>query len=125
MSDFEAGFEFPALKYQLTRSIVEEYRKAVGAKTMLVDYVPPLAVAAFAMKTMTESAIFIPGSIHASQDFEFLKPVAVNSTLTCKARIAQNIKRKGMNMLVIDINAFDQKDEKVLSGKATIILPPA
>jgi acyl dehydratase len=122
MDNYEAGFEFPKLSFQLTQPIVDEYRKAVGAEAS-GDFVPPLAVAAFAMKTMTESAFFQPGSVHASQDFEFFKPVAIGSTISCSARIAQSIKRTGLNMLTVEINTFDSENNKVLAGKATIIIP--
>jgi acyl dehydratase len=123
MDSFETGFEFPKLSYQLTQPIVDEYRNAVGAEPVTSDFVPPLAVAAFAMKTMTESTFFIPGSVHASQDFEFFKPVTIGSTISCGARIAQSVKRTGLNMLMVEINAFDSENNKVLTGKATIIIP--
>ena len=123
MASFESGFEFPKVSYQLSQPIVEEYRKAVGAEIFAGDFVPPLAVAAFAMKMMTESTFFIPGSVHASQEFEFFKQVPIGSTVSCNARIMQNIKRTGLNMVVVEINTFDSENNKVLTGKATIIVP--
>jgi acyl dehydratase len=123
MDSYEAGFEFPKLSFQLTQPIVDEYRQAVGAEPAAGDFVPPLAVAAFAMKTMTESTFFQPGSVHASQDFEFFRPVAIGSTISCSARIAQSIKRTGLDMLTVEIRAFDSENHEVLNGKATIIIP--
>ncbi len=123
MDNFEAGFEFPKASYQLTEQMVDEYNKAVGAQVPSEGFVPPLAVAAFAMKTMTESTFFVPGSVHASQEFEFFKKVPVGSTVNSSARVLQNIKRTGLRMVSIEINTFDFENTKVLTGKATIIIP--
>ena len=83
----------------------------------------PLAIAAYAMAALAKSLVLPPGSIHAAQELEFHKLVPVGTSISCRGRVAQKLSRGKLNMLVIEIEALDQCEEKVLSGKATLILP--
>jgi len=47
----------------------------------------------------------------------------VGTTIDCHARVAQKLQRGKLNMLIIEIEALDQDRERVLSGKATLVLP--
>ena len=115
------GYEFPPSIYELDDAIIGKYLKAVESPAQ--EFVPPLAIAAYAMKSMIESVALPAGSIHASQEFEFLLPVSIGTTITCNARVARKIARSQMNMLVLEIDVLNQKKEKVQSGKTTIVLP--
>ena len=123
MENLAAGYEFPPVSYQLTPSIVAKYQKAVESGSLVTGLVPPLAVAAYALKAMYTSFLFPPGSIHAAQEFEFRKPVAVGSEINYQAKVVQNIKRTGMIMVVIHLNASDENNDVVLLGKTTVVLP--
>ena len=116
------SYEFPAVSYELTPSIISKYEEAVEAHSPVANFVPPLAIAAYTMKAMSQSFALPPGSVHASQEFEFFKPVIVGSCINCQARIVQKTSRAKLNMVVIGLDAFDQGKEKVLSGKTTVIL---
>jgi len=85
--------------------------------------VPPLAIAAFAMTALAKSFSVPPGSIHASQELEFLKKVPVGATVSCGGRIAQKVERGRLSLVVLEIDAVNQDQEKVLAGKATIAIP--
>lgn len=120
------GYEFPPARYELSASLISEYVKAVDNPNELKifdEFVPPLAMAAHAMAGMSGSLSLPPGSIHASQEFEFFKLVPVGATIHCQARVARKLSRGKMRMLVLEIDVFDQSKEKVQSGKATIMLP--
>lgn len=115
------GYEFPPASYELSPSLISKYLKAVDIQGG--EFVPPLAIAAYAMSATAESLSLPPGSIHASQELEFLKLVPIGSKVNCQARVARKLTRGKLHMLVLELNVFDQNKEKVQSGKATVMLP--
>ena len=115
------GYEFPPASYELSASLISKYLKAVDSSG--VEFVPPLAIAAYAMTAMAGSLSLPPGSIHASQELEFFKLVPVGDVIDCQARVARKLTRGKLHMLVLELNVFDQNKEKVQSGKATVMLP--
>lgn len=115
------GYEFPATSYELSPSLISKYLRAVDSVGN--DFVPPLAIAARAMTAMTGLLSLPPGTIHASQDFEFYKLLPTAAVVKCQAKVLRKISRGGMRMLVLELNVFDRSKEKVQSGRATIILP--
>ena len=119
--DLTPGYEFPPTSDELSPSLISKYLKAVDS--LGDDFVPPLAIAAHAMTAMTGVLSLPPGTIHASQDFEFRKLVPIGATVSCQAKVVRKLARGRMRMLVLELNIFDQSKERVQSGKATIILP--
>lgn len=119
------GFEFPPTSYELSESVITKYLEAVGesADFLALGIVPPLAIAACAMTALSQSFTVPPGSIHASQELEFLKPVPIGSRVGCGGRIAQKLVRGSLNLVILEIRVLDEGGELVLSGKATIAAP--
>jgi hypothetical protein len=117
------GYKFPPAIYELSASFVSKYLKAVDGAG--VGFVPPLAITACAIATMTKSVPLPPGTIaiHASQDLEFFKLVPIGTTIECHIGVAQKIARGKMSMLILELEVFDKGKEKVQSGRATIALP--
>jgi acyl dehydratase len=117
------GYKFPPATYELSDSFVSKYLKAVDAAGD--GFVPPLAITACAIATMTNSVPLPPGTIaiHASQELEFLKPVPIGTTIECQIGVAQKIARGKMSMLVLELEILDKGREKVQSGRATVALP--
>ena len=119
------GFEFPPSRYELSALVISKYLEAVGEEQDFLQsgIVPPLAIAACAIAALSQSFAVPPGSIHASQEFEFLKLVPVGASISCGGRIAQKLERGRLDLIVIEVNALNQDQEKVLGGKATIAVP--
>ena len=117
------GYKFPPATYELSASFVSKYVKAVDSAGD--GFVPPLAITACAIATMTKSIPLPPGTIaiHASQELEFFKLVPVGATIECHIGVAQKIARGKMSMLILELEIFDKGKEKVQSGRATIALP--
>jgi hypothetical protein len=117
------GYKFPPATYELNASFVSKYLRAVDSSGD--GFVPPLAVTACAIATMTKSIPLPPDTIaiHASQELEFLKLVPLGTTIECHIGVAQKIARGKMSMLVLDLETLDKGREKVQSGRATIALP--
>lgn len=122
--ELPVGFEFPLIDYELSEPLVAKYLDSVEeADFPASEIVPPLAVAACAMTALSQSFTVPPGSIHASQEFEFLKPVPIGATVSCGGRIAQKLDRGRLSLVILEINALNQDGDKVLTGKATIAVP--
>lgn len=125
-SQLEAGYEFPPSSYKLASSIVATYLKAVGETSSLhqdTEIVPPMAVAAYAMAALLEGICLPPGAIHVSQELEFIGTVSINDTLTSYTKVSRKRDRGRFHVLTIDLNVFNQKQEAVLAGKTSFILP--
>ncbi len=122
--ELPVGFEFPPIGYELNELLITKYLDAVEeADFPAPGIVPPLAVAACAMTALSQSFTVPPGSIHASQEFEFLKLVPIGATVSCGGRIVQKLDRGRLSLVVLEINALNQDGDKVLTGKATIAVP--
>ena len=121
------GYEFPQASCELSISVVSKYLEAVGWRDgqnlAAGGFVPPLAIAAYSLTALMKTLTLPPGSIHASQDFEFLKVVPMGSTVVCGGRVVQRVNRGRLNLLAIELDALNQDNEKVLTGKATLVLP--
>ncbi|MNY67236.1 (R)-specific enoyl-CoA hydratase [compost metagenome] len=60
------------------------------------------------------------GTIHVSQQLNFLKPVYIGDTITVKLEIIEILEK---NHLKISSTIFNQHDEKVIDG-FSIVKPP-
>lgn len=117
------GYEFPPTSYELSAALVSKYVQAIDGEGD--GFVPPLAITACAIATMAGSISLPPGTvaIHASQDLEFFKTVAIGTTVECRIRVAQKIARGKMGMLILELEIVDERKDRVQTGKATIALP--
>ena len=82
-----------------------------------------MAIAAYTMIAVLQSLLLPPGAIHTAQELEFLKLVPVGATINCRGRVTQRLNRGRLCLLVIELDALNQDQEKVLSGQATIVVP--
>jgi acyl dehydratase len=127
IEQLDVGYEFPPSSYELDPLVIAKYLDAVGRPSERNSPAPgsvsPMAVAAYTMKAVMESFALPPGSIHASQEFEFLKLVPVRTTIDCHGRIVQKVNRGQLHLLVIELEALNQDRERVLSGRATLVVP--
>ncbi len=125
-SQLEAGYEFLPSSYKLDFSIVATYLKAVGDTSGLYQdtgLVPPMVIAAYAMAALSESICLPPGTIHVSQEFEFIDTVSINDTLISYARVSRKQSRGKFHLLLVDLNVANQNQKAVLTGKTSFILP--
>ena len=125
-SKLEAGYEFPPSSFKLDSSIVATYLQSVEETSSLyqdTELVPPMAVAAYAMAAMSESISLPPGTIHVSQEFEFIDVVSIKDTITSYAKVSRRQDRAKFHLLTVDLNVFNQNQERVLAGKTSFVLP--
>jgi len=117
------GQVFPRVEYSLDEPTVALYVAAVGAAHP--DHVPPLAVAARAIASLGGLISLPPGTIHASQEFEFNRLVLVGARVSCQATVVRKLARGPMRMLTLETAITDEAGQPVQKGRSTIVLPGA
>jgi acyl dehydratase len=125
-SQIKLGYQFPQVSYKLDSSTVSTYLKAVEETSNLyqsAEVVPPTAVAAYAMRALSEGITIPPGVIHVSQGLEFMDTVTAGDTITCQATVSRKQDRGRLHLLTIDLSVFNQNRKKVLAGKTGFVLP--
>jgi len=124
--NLKAGQEFPPAAFQVDSATVSDYLKAVEENSVIyrgTGIVPPMAVAALALKALINAISMPPGTIHVSQEFEFMATVNTQDILTGRARVSRVQERGKLHLITVDINVANQKQESVLAGKTGFILP--
>ena len=124
--ELEVGHEFPPVSYLLEKEMVENFLGAVEEDNSLYrdsELVPPMALAARAMAALAECVSPPPGSIHISQEAEFLATVNSGETNTCIARIVRKQERGKLRILVVGLDVFNQNKEKIATAKTNFMLP--
>ncbi len=123
----EKGHEFPPASFDLSAEWVEAYvasveDEAIGA--LDGGFVPPMAVAALAMRALLEHASLPPGTLHAGQELAFTAPVRRGETLTVAARIASRGQRAGWVLMGVELRVA-RDGGTVMTGRATLSFPAA
>ncbi|MEX0800185.1 MAG: MaoC family dehydratase [Dehalococcoidia bacterium] len=123
---FEKGQRFGEVRFELTPDAVREYVAAVedGAVVALGgDAVPPMAVAAYAVRGLLSEMPLPPGSIHAGQELEFVRPVGLGETLAVTGRVLSAGERKGWTLATVELDVRDGAGQPVMCGRATLTAP--
>ena len=124
-SQLTTGFEFAPSVFTLDAGTVSAYLRATEDKNKLYQnrIVPPMAIVALAMAAMAERFILLPGTVHVSQQIEFVSAVEVGETLTSHAKVNRKIARGKFHMLNVGINVANSKTQPVITGEVGFILP--
>ena len=125
-SQLGTGYEFPPGNFRLDASKVALFLRAVEDESYPYQdnrLIPPMAVAALAMATLSNTISLPPGSIHVSQELSFVAAVSQYDSLTSYARISRAQKRGKLHLIAVDLNVRNQNQQTVLTGKTSFILP--
>ncbi len=115
------GQELAPVEYTLDPEAVASYVEAVGAAEC--RYVPPLAVAARAIASLADLVELPPGTIHASQEFDFSGLVPVGAQVTCNAKVHKKLSRGSMRLLTLELRISDRAGQLVQRGLSTVVIP--
>ena len=132
VADLPRGHEFPAAHFRLGADDVRRYLDAVEDRSSAYGqgpegpaWVPPLAVAALALRVTLEQVGLPPGALHASQEVEFRRPVPADASLRSRARVAQRSEMRGAVVSVIEFEVEEEGSPgPAVIGRATVITPP-
>jgi len=120
------GYQMPPFTFELSPEWVREYAAAVEDEAIgALDegLVPPMAVAALAVRSLLEGAELPPGTIHLGQEMALLKPVRLGERLSVSARVASRGERQGWVLIGIDLNVEDGEHGPVMEGRALLTMP--
>ena len=126
LDQLEEGYEFTPADFRLDPSMITAYIEAVGEDISFfgdMDTVPPMAIAASALTSLMETAPFPSGTIHVSQEFDFIDTASKKDVLTCHARIITKRERRRLRMMTIGLNVYKHDEQPVLKGEMGLVLP--
>lgn len=126
----EKGHRFAATSFVLEDEVVASYLEAVEdqalprlAQAEGKAWAPPMAVAALALRSLMEEMALPAGSIHASQEFEFMRAVETGEPITCRAWLGHRSQRAGWWVLAVEMEGTDGSERPVLAGRSTVMVP--
>jgi len=128
-STLVSGQEISNRTYDLDATVVSRYVEAVADQASLRseadgrELVPPMAVAALSLRGVVNDLAIPGGTLHAGQELEFKKTVAIGDTLACRATLLQNSVRGEWRFIVVQLGVEDDDGREVMAGKSTIMLP--
>lgn len=128
IENLTAGYEFPPAGFQLDSETMKKYLDAVEDKNDIYEQlhaVPPLAISALAMSAMFTAMTLPAGTIHVSQNLDFITLAKPGEKLTSYAKVNRNVERGKLHMLTIGIKVLNQNKTTVLTGETSFILPQA
>lgn len=126
LSQLAKGQELPPLSFEVTPAWAREYTAAVedGAIGRVGEgIVPPMGIAALAIRALLDAAELPPGAIHLGQELAFRQAVRTGQRLRCRARVSSRGERQGWVLMGIDLSVEDEGGAPVLSGRATVTMP--
>ena len=126
----EKGHQFSATSFVLDEEAVACYVEAVEdealprlAQAEGKAWVPPMAVAALTLRSLIEEMTLPAGSIHASQELEFVRAVEAGERITCRAWLSHRSQRGGWWVLAVEMEGADESGQTVLAGRLTVMVP--
>lgn len=124
--DLKVGQEFPPAAFQVDSETVADYLKAVEEDNVIYQntgLVPPMALAALSLKALINTISMPPGTIHVSQEFEFIAAANTRDTLISQAKVSRIQERGKLHLMTVDISVVNQEQKPVLAGKTSFVLP--
>jgi acyl dehydratase len=126
----EKGHQFSATSFVLDGVTVARYVEAVEdealprlAQAEDKAWVPPMAVAALALRSLMEEMTLPAGSIHVSQELEFVRAMETGEQIACRAWLNHRSQRGGYWVLAVEMEGADESGRSVLAGRLTVMVP--
>lgn len=125
----EAGQTISQREITFDALTVGNYRDSVGDTSEVFDgenrgnLVPPMAIAAYSLRTLLEELVIRPGTLHTGQEIEFNETITVGETLTCQATLSRNSVKGDWRFIVVNLSTTNEFGKIVMFGKSTIMVP--
>lgn len=125
LAAFAKGHKFAPVSLELTEDLVRRYVEAVEDEAIAAfpSTVPPMALAALAIRSLLDSAGLPEGAIHVAQDLSFHSIVRTGDSVSVRATIASRGERAGWVLMGVDLSLVDAEESAVMTGRATITFP--
>ena len=126
ITDFQVGYEFAPVRFQIQPGEVAWYLQAVGEPHDLYQqqkFVPPTALAAYALSGILREINLPGGAIHSAQDASVSRPIASDEAIVFRAKLTQNAVWKGWRFVSVAFTGVDEDEKQVIHGKSTVVIP--
>ncbi|MFH1560228.1 MAG: hypothetical protein ABID84_02290 [Chloroflexota bacterium] len=126
ITDFPVGYEFAPIRFQLQPQEVALYLQAVGECNDLFQqrrFVPPTALAAYALRGILREMNLPPGALHSAQEISLSRPVASDQAIVFSAKLTRNLVQRGWRFVSVDFSGIDEDEKMVIRGKSTVVVP--
>lgn len=119
------GHRFEPARLVLTPDWVQAYVTAVedGAIAAFPGIVPPMGLAALAIRTLLERAALPDGAVHLGQELSFRRAVECTEDLEVNAAIVNRSDRAGWAILAVETELADPSGGAVLESRSTLTFP--
>ena len=120
------GYEFVPVRFQLQPGEVALYLQAVGEPNALFQqqrFVPPTALAAYALSGILGEINLPGGAIHSAQDASVSRPIASDEAIVFRATLIQNSVWKGWRFVSVNFTGVDEDERQVIHGRSTVVIP--
>ena len=120
------GVPYPEKKFKVKEEAVKAYLAAVEDDTPLYTeerLVPPAYAAVFTRWEALTGEPLEDGTVHAKQEFRYLKPIYWGETLTLRGQVKDKAEKRGLKFVIQKVEAFNEAGELAVESEITIILP--
>jgi acyl dehydratase len=130
-TDITVGTQLAPVTVELTAEIVREYAEVVGDTTSWyreafdAPVAPPAFLSILAGKPLDATYEPVPGGIHASQEFELLRPLLIGSQVTVTGTVVDKFDKRGRTYVVVETAYHDQEGNLLARGRSESIVPAA
>jgi len=127
LSKLTKGFAFPGASFAVTPGELGAYLDAVGDDAFPAlgpsDGVAPMALAAFALRTLLAGFRFPPGLLHTGEEIEFVRPARVGEPLRCDSTVTQSSDRQGHRFATVEQRVSDAAGAPLLVARTALVAP--
>lgn len=114
------GRRLKSFSYQVNSEKVKEYVNAIGEEWSYYhenQIAPPTMAAIYTLLANRTEGPLPPGSIHVSQEFEFLRPARFGDTLVTTATVTEKYLHKDRKYVVLTAETLNVQEEVVVKAK--------
>ena len=126
IAELTVGHEFPPAQRTLRPQDVALYLDAASNESALYregGFVPPTALAAYALGELFRAIDLPAGSIHSAQELSVSRPVASDEDVIFRIRLTRNTIMRGMRFLSVEFTGEDSDARLVIEGRSVVVVP--
>ncbi len=87
------------------------------------NHIPPMCISALSLRGVISKLEIPGGTIHTSQELEFINIATIGEKLSCKANLVLNSTRGDWRFLTISMKVTNENGNTIMLGKSNIMLP--
>jgi 3-hydroxybutyryl-CoA dehydratase len=123
----ELGEEFPPMEFSISEDRVRDYQRVFEDKHEWLKEgdprVPPFVSSMDVIAPIFMKYAIAPGTIHAKQEIEMIRPVQPGKKLTAKSRVADKYIKRERKYVVFETITEDEDGNQINRNRFHFVLP--